>query len=316
MGIVVENGGFLTSVQDEGRYGYQKYGMSPSGAMDQRSLYWANILVGNPKGEGTLETCFMGLRIRFTEANFIAITGGDLTPRINGVDVPMYQAIRANAGDELSFEGMKNGARAYVAFAGGLDIPVVMGSKSTAMRYQIGGYEGRKLQKGDEIGFAHPQTELPNLSLRRASKEVFPKKEAVLRVVLGPQEDCFTDRGIKHFFWYPKTITNEFDRMGCRLECDPVEHNGDGNIISDGIAFGSIQIPPNGKPIIMLADRQTVGGYTKIGSVASVDLPLLTQSMPGMQVRFVQISLELAQDLYARQMKRIETFEKTVNGLS
>lgn len=313
MGITVENGGLLTSVQDEGRYGYQKYGMSPSGPMDPRSFYLANILVGNARGEGMLETTYMGLQIRFTESNIIAITGGDLMAEINGEDAPMYQALKVENGDVLSFGGMRGGSRAYVAFAGGLDISEVMGSKSTAMRYKIGGYEGRKLQKGDEIGFLHPKTDLPHMDERHLSPEIFPKKEIVLRVVLGPQEDCFTEKGIRQFFWFSKTITNEFDRMGCRLECDPIEHNGDGNIISDGIAFGSIQVPTNGKPIIMLADRQTVGGYAKIGSVASVDLPLLAQAAPGDKVRFIQISLDLAQDLYIRQMESLKKLEEMWN---
>ncbi|MCC8105381.1 MAG: biotin-dependent carboxyltransferase family protein [Clostridiales bacterium] len=313
MGILVENGGILTSVQDEGRYGYQKYGMSPAGPMDPRSLYLANILVGNPMGEGALETAFMGLRLRFEEDTVIAVTGGDLTPRLNGTELPMYRAVPVKKDDVLSFEGMKNGCRAYVAFAGGLDIPLVMGSKSTAMRYKIGGYEGRKLEKGDRIGFVNPRPELPNMEKRRLPQEVFPNKETVLRVVLGPQEDCFTEKGRKQFFWYSKTITNEFDRMGCRLECDPIEHKGDGNIISDGIAFGAIQVPTNGKPIIMLADRQTVGGYTKIGSVASVDLSRLAQCKPGDKVRFVQIGLDLAQELYARQMKRIRGYDAVWN---
>ncbi|MCD8020998.1 MAG: KipI antagonist, partial [Clostridiales bacterium] len=145
MGITVENGGLLTSVQDEGRYGYQKYGMSPSGPMDPRSFYLANILVGNARGEGMLETTYMGLQIRFTESNIIAITGGDLMAEINGEDAPMYQALKVENGDVLSFGGMRGGSRAYVAFAGGLDISEVMGSKSTAMRYKIGLYEGRQL---------------------------------------------------------------------------------------------------------------------------------------------------------------------------
>lgn len=313
MGILIENGGALTSIQDEGRYGYQKFGMSPSGPMDLRSFYWANVLVGNPKKEGVLEVTFMGLQIRFQKDNIFAVTGADLMPKLNGEEIPMCSAVLAHEGDLLTFDGVRNGVRAYVAFAGGLDVPVIMESKSTAMRYKIGGFQGRKLEKGDVIGFSNPKTSLPQMEKRQIPQEIFPQKEVVLRVVTGPQEDCFTKKGINQFFWYSKTITNEFDRMGCRLECEPIEHNGDGNIISDGISFGSIQIPPNGKPIIMLADRQTVGGYAKIGTVASVDLPLLAQSMPGYKVRFIQISLELAQDLYIRQMEAIKKFEQLYN---
>lgn len=310
MGIFVENGGILTTVQDEGRFGYQQYGVSPAGPMDSRSFYIANILVGNPRGEGALEISFMGPRLRFLKGNVIAITGGDLSPMVNGAAIPMYQAVSVKEGDILSFGGMKNGCRGYIAFAGGLDVPVVMGSKSTLLRNKLGGIQGRKLDQGDVIGFLNPKTELPRMELRKISQEKFPAKEVTLRVIAGPQDDEFTDQGLKNFFWHSGVITNEYDRMGCRIDCDPIEHKGDGNINTDGISLGSIQVPTNGKPIIMLADRQSTGGYAKIGTVATVDLPLLTQSAPGMKIRFLRISLELAQDLYIRQLNALDALEE------
>ncbi|MFR1112171.1 MAG: biotin-dependent carboxyltransferase family protein [Blautia sp.] len=176
MGIVVENGGILTTVQDEGRYGYQQYGVSPSGPMDFRSFHLANILAGNPMGESALEISFMGPQLRFEKGNTIAITGGDLTPKINGKEIPMYQAVAVREGEVLSFGGMRNGCRGYIAFAGGLDVPLVMGSKSTLMRNHIGGVEGRKLEKGDAIGFVNPREVLPKMEKRRISREVFPPR--------------------------------------------------------------------------------------------------------------------------------------------
>ena len=310
MGIIVEDGGVLTTVQDEGRFGYQQYGVSPAGPMDTRSFYLANILAGNPRGEAALEITFMGPRMRFDQDIGIAITGGDLSPMVQGKAVPMYQAIKIKAGEILSFGGMKNGCRGYIAFAGGLDVPVVMGSRSTLLRNNLGGMKGRKLLQGDEISFLAPKADLPFMEIRNIYHEKFPEKEVVLRVVLGPQEDAFTEQGVKNFFWHSGVISNEFDRMGCRIECDPIEHRGDGNINTDGISFGSIQIPTNGKPIIMLADRQSTGGYAKIGTVVSVDLPLLAQSMPGKRIRFVQVSLDLAQDLYIRQLNRLKELEE------
>lgn len=310
MGIIVEDGGVLTTVQDEGRFGYQQYGVSPAGPMDTRSFYLANILAGNPRGEAALEITFMGPRMRFDQDIVIAITGGDLSPMVQGKAVPMYQAIKIKAGEILSFGGMKNGCRGYIAFAGGLDVPVVMGSRSTLLRNNLGGMKGRKLLQGDEISFLAPKADLPFMERRKIYQEKFPEKEVVLRVVLGPQEDAFTEQGVKNFFWHSGVISNEFDRMGCRIECDPIEHRGDGNINTDGISFGSIQIPTNGKPIIMLADRQSTGGYAKIGTVVSVDLPLLAQSMPGKRIRFVQVSLDLAQDLYIRQLNRLKELEE------
>lgn len=315
MGIVIENPGILTTVQDEGRFGYQQFGVSPAGPMDTKSFYIANILAGNAREEGALEMTFQGAQIRFEKDNIIAITGADMSPNIDGTPVPMYQAVLVHAGSVLTL-GMTNGngCRAYIAFAGGLDIAKVMGSKATLMRNELGGMDGRKLEKGDIIGFAAPKTDLPNMELRKLKPEIFPKKELTLRVVRGPQDYEFTEEECRKFFWYGAKISNEFDRMGCRLEREePLHHIGDGNIITDGISFGSIQVPPNGQPIIMLADRQSTGGYTKIGSVISVDLPLLTQSMAGYKVRFVEVSIELAQDLYIRRLNELDNLERKLN---
>lgn len=316
MGIIVESPGILTTVQDEGRFGSQQYGVSPAGSMDVRSFYLANILAGNKRSEGVLEMTFQGPSLKFDQDNIVAVTGADMSPCVNGNPAPMYQAFCVHAGDTLSF-GMTNGngCRGYLAFAGGLDVPAVMGSKSTLMRNELGGVKGRKLEKEDHIGFTVPKTSLPNMKLRKLAPENFPKKEVVLRVVLGPQDYEFPEEEIKRFFWYGAKITNEFDRMGCRLEREePLKHKGDGNIITDGIAFGSIQVPPNGQPIIMLADRQSTGGYTKIGSVISVDLPKLVQSMAGYRVRFIQVGIELAQDLYVRQLNEFESLEKRLQN--
>lgn len=316
MGIIVESPGILTTVQDEGRFGSQQYGVSPAGPMDVRSFYLANILAGNDRSEGVLEMTFQGPSLKFEQDNIVAVTGADMQPSVNGSPAPMYQAFCVHAGDTLSF-GMTNGngCRGYLAFAGGLDIPLVMGSKSTLMRNELGGVQGRKLEKDDRIGFTALKTSLPNMELRKLAPEVFPKKEVTLRVVTGPQDYEFPEEEIKRFFWYGAKISNEFDRMGCRLEREePLKHKGGGNIITDGIAFGSIQVPPNGQPIIMLADRQSTGGYTKIGSVISVDLPKLVQSMAGYRVRFIQVSIELAQELYVRQLREFESLEKRLQN--
>lgn len=316
MGMIVENPGILTTVQDEGRFGSQQYGVSPAGPMDVKSFYLANILAGNERSEGALEMTFQGPSLKFEEDNIVAVTGASMQPSVNGNPAPMYQAFRVYAGDTLSF-GMTNGngCRGYIAFAGGLDVPVVMGSKATLMRNELGGMKGRKLEKGDYIGFTAPKSSLPNMEFRKLAPEDFPKKEVSLRVVIGPQDYEFPEEEIRNFFWYGAKITNEFDRMGCRLEREkPLRHKGDGNIITDGIAFGSIQVPPNGQPIIMLADRQSTGGYTKIGSVISVDLPKLVQCMAGYKVRFVQVSIELAQELYVRQMKEFESLEERLEN--
>lgn len=314
MGITVENGGVLTTVQDEGRFGYQAYGVSTSGAMDSHAFHIANLLVGNDMTEGALEMTFIGPTLCFTCDNIIAVTGGDLTPLLDGRPFPMYRAVLVRTGQKLSFAGARNGCWGYIAFAGGLEIPPVMDSKSTLLRNSLGGVEGRRLETGDEIAFTDPKTELPNMAKRKVPADVYPENEIVLRVVLGPQDDEFTEKGIRSFFWNSGVITNEFDRMGCRIEREPIEHRGDGNINTDGISLGSIQVPSNGKPIIMLADRQSTGGYAKIGTVISVDLPKIAQSQPGFKVRFVKVSLELAQNLYIRELNRMKALDKALNS--
>ena len=314
MGILIQEPGLFTTVQDEGRYGYQQFGVTPSGPMDARSFHIANLLVGNNLGEGALEMTFQGPTMKFEEANVVAVTGADMKPTLNGKPVPMYEAFVVEKDDVLKFQFAMNGSRGYVAFAGGLDIPLLMESKSTLASKGLGGVDGRKLQKEDHIGFTAPKKELPHMESRKVTKPEFPNKEVVLRVIRGPQDDCFSEEEIRRFFWYGFKITNEFDRMGCRLErSEPVKHLQDGNIISDGIACGSIQVPTNGQPIILLADRQSVGGYTKIGTVISVDLPKLAQAKPGMDVRFVEVSLELAQDLYIRELEEMEQADKLLN---
>ena len=317
MGIIVENPGIQTTVQDEGRFGYQQFGVSPAGPMDTQSFYIANILAGNRRGESALEITFMGPELKFEKDNIIAVTGANVSPSVNGEEIPMYQAVLVHAGDTLSFGVASGGSRAYIAFSGGLDVPVVMGSKATLMRNKLGGVEGRKLEKGDRIGFCCPRTTLPNMETRRMEPEVFPQGDITLRVVTGPQDSAFTEEEVRKFFWYSAVITNESDRMGIRLEREePLKHIKDGNILTDGVAFGSIQVPTNGQVIIMMADRQTTGGYTKIGTVISVDLPKLAQAQPGYKVHFVRVGIQLAQELYLRNKKKLQNLEKKLGQRS
>ena len=211
MSITILNPGMLTSVQDLGRIGYQQFGVSVSGVMDPRSASIANILVGNDESEAVLECTMMGPHIRFDAPNIIAITGGDLGATLDGQRIDTYRAIPVNAGQTLRFTMLRTGCRAFVAFAGGLDIPVVMGSRSTNMKAKIGGYQGRKLQKDDVIGFRAPKTDLKNLGLRHTSPEFMPRAEYKLRIVLGPQDDAFTERGITTFLSSVYTLTPEFE---------------------------------------------------------------------------------------------------------
>ncbi|WP_326975523.1 biotin-dependent carboxyltransferase family protein [Caproicibacter sp. BJN0012] len=312
MGFEVLKPGLLTTVQDFGRTGYQKLGISPSGALDRRAMTLANLLVCNPAAEALLELTFTGPELRFTADNFIAVTGGDLSPALNGKPIARYAAHPVKAGDILSFGQAKSGCRAYLAFAGGLGLPAVMGSKSTNLKCGFGGYQGRKLLAGDTIGFASPKKELPFFPLRTLESPTFGG-EVSLRVILGPQEDAFTEGGIRTFFGESYEVTPRFDRMGCALEGPTVECREKADIISDGIPDGAVQIPSSGKPIIMLADHQTTGGYTKIGTVASVDLPLLAQCKPGDSVRFERISVADAQKLLRKEAKKLRKLNRYLN---
>lgn len=314
MGIRIIKAGILTTIQDMGRYGYQETGMAVSGVMDTRSTSIANILVGNDENEGAIEVTMMGPTIEFTADNIIAVTGGDLSAKLDGTDFPRYQAVLVKAGQTLSFMAPKAGSRAYIAFAGGLDVPVVMGSKSTNLKSKIGGLDGRKLENGDEIGFTAPKTSLPNMEKRKVAVPDFSAKEHELRVVLGPQDDYFPQSSIDVFFNNEYTISNEYDRMGCRMQGPVIKHKIGGDIITDGISFGAVQVPSHGNPIVMMADHQTTGGYTKIGNVISVDLPILAQCMPGHKIRFKSVAIEVAQYWYRREKKELAELKAELNA--
>lgn len=298
MGMVIENPGVYTTVQDEGRFGYEQFGVSPAGPMDKRAFHIANVLVGNDLNAAELEMAFMGAEVRFTEAAVVAVTGADVSPLLNGQPVSMYRALSVSAGDTLLMQMAKGGCRSYLAVAGGLDVPLMMGSRSTLVKNQIGGVEGRILKRGDEINFRASVAALPNQAARWIPAEKRSAGCTTVRVILGPQVDAFTEAGKQVFLNSAYRVSGDSDRMGYRLEGQPVEHATDGNIISDGIVMGSIQVPPAGQPIIMMADCQSIGGYTKIATVISVDLPLVGQCKAGDEIRFEAVDIEMAQRLY------------------
>jgi biotin-dependent carboxylase-like uncharacterized protein len=300
MSIIVHNPGSLTTVQDAGRRGYQRYGVGASGAVDVHSYVYSNILVGNKTTEAVLECTILGPTLEFTSPSIIAVTGGDLTPAVNGVPIQMYRATAMKTGDVLSFMGRRTGCRAYIAFAGGLDIPIVMGSRSTYIKARVGGFHGRKLEIGDELKLREEISDLPNLEYRYMEKQEYTGDNTV-RVLMGPQDDMYTDYGIRTFLTTPYTVTKDFDRMGYRLQGKKIELVKDGNIITDGIAFGSIQVPDSGQPIIMISDRQTTGGYGKIANIINVDMPLVAQSIAGDTIRFKKTDIRQAQDLFISQ---------------
>ena len=313
MGIRILKGGMLTTVQDLGRTGYQSQGFSVAGVMDVRSFKIANLLLDNPENEAVLEFTLIGPTLEFTSATIIAITGGDFQPMINEEPAPMYTAIYVNKGDILKFGSAKTGSRGYIAFSSYLDIPVVMGSRCTNLKSKIGGFKGRKLQAGDYIGFRIKRRYLRFFLSRKLEPEKFDEDAVKVRVVMGPQESKFSKQGIETFLSSEYTVTSEFDRMGCRLDGAYIAPKESSDIISDGIAFGSIQVPAHGKPIILLADRQTTGGYAKIATVASVDIPKVVQRKTDHKIRFEAITVQEAQKLYLKEQKELDKMRKIIH---
>lgn len=313
MGIRVLKSGMLTTVQDIGRTGYQSQGFSVAGVMDVRSFKIANLLLDNPENEAVLEFTLIGPTLEFTSETIIAITGGDFTPTINGKTAKMYTAIYMHKGDILAFGSARTGSRGYIAFSSYLEIPVVMGSRCTNMKSSIGGFKGRKLENGDYINFRIKRRYLPFFLSRSLEPEDFGQEGATLRVIMGPQDDMFSKQGIDTFLSTEYTVTSEFDRMGCRLEGAFIAPKTTSDIISDGIALGSVQVPSHGKPIILLADRQTTGGYAKIATVASVDIPKLVQRKTDHKIHFQAISVQEAQKLYMDEMTELDDMRHQIH---
>ena len=300
MKIKINFAGPLTTVQDGGRRGLMSVGFSAGGAMDLYSMRLANILVGNGRDEGTLEITFMGIEAEFDSDTVIAITGADMSPKVNGAAIPMYEAVSIRKGDVLSMKFAESGMRAYLAVAGGFELDKVMGSYSTNLKCKIGGFCGRKIQVGDEIALRR-STRL--IGERKAERENGYSKAITVRVILGPQDDYFTEKGIFDFLSSEYTVSDKSDRMGIRLSGKAVENKNGVDIISDGIAMGSVQIPASGEPIIMMADRQTTGGYAKIATVITADLSLVAQAAPGTKIRFKSVTENKA----VKELKRIQS---------
>ncbi len=308
--------GILTTIQDLGRYGFSQFGVPPSGALDTFSLRVGNLLVGNRGEEAGLETTLMGLKIRALREVVIAVTGGDLSPALNEESLEMWRTHLLVEGDVIAFKKVQAGCRAYLTVSDGFVVPKIMGSCSTYLSGNFGGLEGRKLRRGDVLYAPDTSASLDRLGLRFPSDWVpFLEKETCLRIIPGPQNHHFTEKGFQTFYSSPYQVTRECDRMGIRLEGPEIERRSDveESIISEGLISGAIQVPGDGKPIIILTELVT-GGYTKIGTIISTDLPLVAQLKPGDRVRFKPISIEESHLLLREREKKLEGFWKTVQA--
>lgn len=315
--ITIRKPGLLTTIQDLGRVGYQQFGVVASGVMDPLAHKVANLLVGNEIDKPTFEITLIGPTMEFHQDTLIAICGGDLSPTVNGREIPLWRPILMAKGSQLSFGSCKGGCRTYVAVAGGLDLPKIMNSYSTYLRGGIGGYGGKALQAGDRCLTKRKG----DLSLRIHKRlkqrltgayavsdsmaayefQIPLKSNASIRVMKGKEFPFFSNNSQNLFFSEPYKVGVQSDRMGYRLEGGKLSKKITEEMISEAVGFGTIQVPPDGNPIVLLADRQTIGGYPKIAQVATVDLSLVAQAKPGDMLHFQEISHEAAQRLYLQQ---------------
>lgn len=317
MSIKVIRPGLMATIQDLGRFGFQKFGVIVGGAMDQYSLRIANLLVGNDEGEGALEITLYGTILRFDKDQVIAITGGDLQATIDGENVPMWRPILIEKGETLTFKSAIQGCRAYIAFAGGIEVPYVMGSKSTYIRASIGGFYGKPLTRGDRFScgkmnrrnkfiFEQLKQQLGHVSWNVNDPSLFNIRHAkTIRVLRGTEFDDFNESSQHSLFKEGYTITALLDRMGYQLDGPSLSLTNPLELLSEGVTYGTIQVPPSGKPIILMADRQTTGGYPKIGQVISTDLANLAQLQSFQTIHFKSVSLEEAEYTFMKKEQAI-----------
>ncbi|SEB72923.1 biotin-dependent carboxyltransferase family protein [Paenibacillus sp. GP183] len=329
MSLHIINPGLLSTIQDLGRFGFQNQGVIVCGAMDSFALRAANVLVGNGQGEAALEITLLGPSIRFEAETLIAICGADLSPIIDGQPVPLWRPVLVKTGKVLEFGACMQGTRAYLAVAGGIDVPLVMESRSTYLRAELGGLDGRAMKAGDVL-LSRSVSEIPKnyikKSLRALKSRPFAAapwfigsparpayaREAVIRVIRGRDFAYFTEDSRNAFVSQPFRVTPQSDRMGYRMEGPVLELESPLEPISQGVSFGTVQVPSEGNPIVLMADRQTIGGYPSIAEVATVDLPVLAQVKPGEYVRFTEISLEKAEELYIDMEQSFDLTAKAI----
>ena len=311
--ISVEVGGLLTTVQDLGRTGQRRSGMATAGAMDPVALATANLLVGNERGAAALEITLLGPRLRFLSPARIALCGGDLSAQLDGASLPLWKTVTVQTGQRLSFGRRRFGARVYLAARGGFDVPVAAGSRSTFLRGQLGGVEGRALRPGDILSaFVFPSSALPG---RSGERGLLPREipacdlPAVVRVLPGPHLSHFTEAGCAVFFGNTYTLLPQSDRQGYRLSGPAVPRQTSRDLLSEPMPAGGVQIPPDGQPVLLMADCQPTGGYPLIGVVISADLCCAGQLAPGDSVQFLPVSLAEAAAAAVHAERRLRLLE-------
>jgi antagonist of KipI len=325
---IVKRGGFFSSVQGLGRTGLRQFGVSTSGALDPFALRVANLLAGNDEDAAGLEITLGGLQLRFSDERIVAWCGGEFDVKIGSRPVPAGHVAHLQAGDELKFGPPQIGCRCWLAISGGVDVPVVLGSRSTDLRANFGGIEGRALRDGDVVSlraspgssaFAKAAADKPmpatTISSWSAPHDwVIPaKREPVLRFIRGVDWNRFNTLTVERLTSEAFTVSPDSDRMGVRLDGPELKRTDSADLISEAVAPGTIQVPPSGKPILLLGDCQTIGGYPKIAHVITVDLGIAAQLRAGDRVRFSEV---LPADAHRLLLERERELERFRIGLS
>ena len=316
MAVNVISPGLSTTVQDLGRPGYYHLGIPISGGMDRFALRAANMLVGNDEGAAVLEAVFLGPELEFTAAATVAVTGGDLPPRLNGDDRSTWEAFAVKSGDRLSFGYLKSGARVYIAVSGGIDVPVVLGSRSTYTLGALGGFEGRKLAAGDVLPVGQDALAAEGRSVPDALRRM-PGAPAELRMLPGLYWHRITEHAGKTFFEDTWKVAPEADRIGYRFKAGrpldfvprtpPFGAGSDpSNIVDACYPYGSVQVPSGTEPIVLHRDAVSGGGYMMIGTVVSADMDLIGQLQPHTPTRFVKVTMEQALQARADRRKTLD----------
>ena len=303
--IEVQSPGLQTTVQDLGREGFGPMGVSPSGAADPVALLIGNRLVGNAEGAAALEMTLVGGTFLFPERSVVAVTGSDFGATLDDVVVEMWTAVEVRAGQTLKMGPTRSGARCYLCVRGGMDVKLFLGSASTHLLSSLGGYDGRALRKGDVLRIRSAGGTFRTFRKQRLSgwalKQLSPRK--VLRVTAGPQSDWFPEEAHKNFYSATYRLAEESNRMGLRLEGPPITSTSSGEMISEGVSLGAVQITASGLPIILFVEQQTTGGYPKIANVISADLHCLGQLRPRDEIRFEAVDYVAARALLIEQEK-------------
>jgi len=317
MSMKIVKPGLLTTVQDLGRWGYQSGGVPVSGAMDPFSFRVGNVLLGNAPNDAALEITALGPEVVFGDERCVALTGADLGMKIDGAPAEPWRVYRVLAGSRVAFGGMSGGGcRGYLCVSGGIDVAPVMGSRATYTRAKMGGFEGRALAAGDSVRLCDPYPLWRSAEGFVCPAELRPihSPDEPLMTTDGPQLSAFSEEGIAVFYGEAFTVSNEADRMGYRLDGPEIARVKPADIVSDGICWGAVQIPGHGKPIVMMADRQTTGGYTKIAVVSLWSVAALSMKMSGESVRFKRVSPKECAALLAafeRNLARIDESRAT-----